>query len=237
MTEHTVRAYGDELEILSTSLVKMGGVTEKQLADSIESVSKRDLSLAEKTIANDQEIDVLEQNIEEQVVRMLALRQPMGSDLRLVLGVFKISSDLERIGDLSKNVAKRALVLNREPPVRLTRSLSRMGLQSLNQLRLVLNAYTELNCELALTVWRSDEEVDELYNSLFRELLTYMMEDPRTIGLCTHLLFMAKNYERIGDHATNIAETVHYMVTGSYISVERPKSDITSSTKIDFEES
>jgi phosphate transport system protein len=123
-------------------------------------------------------------------------------------------------------------VLNREPPIRLTQSLARMGRQSLAQLKMVLDAYSDRDAEAARNVWRHDEEIDELYNSLFRELLTYMMEDPRTIGLCTHLLFIAKNIERAGDHATNIAETVFHMVTGSFMRLDRPKADLTSTTPI-----
>jgi phosphate transport system protein len=160
------------------------------------------------------------------------LRQPLAVDLRATLAAIKIANELERIGDLAKNIGKRALVLNREPPIRLTQSLARMGRQCLAQMKMVLDAYSDRDAEAARNVWRHDEEIDELYNSLFRELLTYMMEDPRTIGLCTHLLFIAKNIERAGDHATNIAETVYHMVTGSYMRIERPKADMTSTTPI-----
>jgi phosphate transport system protein len=156
----------------------------------------------------------------------------MAVDLRATLAAIKIANELERIGDLAKNIGKRALVLNREPPIRLTQSLARMGRQSLAQLKMVLDAYSDRDAEAARNVWRHDEEIDELYNSLFRELLTYMMEDPRTIGLCTHLLFIAKNIERAGDHATNIAETVYHMVTGTFMRIDRPKADITSTTPI-----
>jgi phosphate transport system protein len=142
---------------------------------------------------------------------------------------------LERVGDLAKNIAKRALVLNREPPIRLTSSLARMGKATLAQLKLVLDAYSDRDAAGAEAVWRQDNEIDEIYNSLFRELLTYMMEDPRTISLCTHLLFVAKNIERCGDHATNIAETVYHMVSGGHLAIERPKADVTSSTTIPFE--
>jgi phosphate transport system protein len=159
----------------------------------------------------------------------------MAVDLRDTLAAIKIASELERIGDLAKNIAKRALVLNREPPIRLTQSLARMGRASLNQLKLVLDSYSDRDAKGAEAVWRNDGEIDEIYNSLFRELLTYMMEDPRTISLCTHLLFVAKNIERTGDHATNIAETVYHMVTGGHLAMDRPKSDITSSTTVPFE--
>ena len=143
-----------------------------------------------------------------------------------------MASELERIGDLAKNIGKRALILNREPPIRLTQSLARMGRQALTQLKAVLDAYSSRDPEAAKAVWSRDDEIDELYNSLFRELLTYMMEDPRTIGLCTHLMFVAKNIERAGDHCTNIAETVFHIVTGTYLRDDRPKADATSSTPV-----
>jgi phosphate transport system protein len=180
-------------------------------------------------------VDRIQQTVEDQALKMLALRQPMAMDLRTTLAALKIANELERIGDLAKNIAKRALVLNREPPIKLAQSLARMGRQALAQLKTVLDAYSDRNAEAAKAVWRQDEEIDELYNSLFRELLTYMMEDPRTIGLCTHLLFIAKNIERAGDHATNIAETVYHMVTGNHLRVERPKADLTSTTPIQHE--
>ena len=139
-------------------------------------------------------------------------------------------------GDKWRNIAKRALVLNREPPIRLTQSLARMGRAAQGQLKQVLDSFSNRNAEEAEGVWRRDGEIDEIYNSLFRELLTYMMEDPRTIGLCTHLLFVAKNIERAGDHCTNVAETVYHMVSGGHLSAERPKADITSETAITFEQ-
>jgi len=232
MSEHTVRSFGEQLEALSTKIAQMGGLAEAQLSAAIESITKRDSSLAERTIAQDQKVDELEIEIETQAVRLLALRQPVAEDLRRVIGAIKISSDLERIGDLSKNIAKRALVLNRAEPIRVTQGLSGMGRQALGQVVQVLDAYSEQNSAKARDVRMRDNEIDEMYNSLFRELLTYMMEDPRTIGLCTHLLFVAKNLERIGDHATNIAETVVYTIEGRYMIGERPKSDLTSSFDI-----
>jgi phosphate transport system protein len=159
----------------------------------------------------------------------------MAVDLRETLAAIKIASELERIGDLAKNIAKRAIVLNREPPIRLTASLARMGKVALSQLKQVLDAYSDRNAEAAEAVWRQDGEIDELYNSLFRELLTYMMEDPRTIGSSTHLLFIAKNIERSGDHATNIAEVVYHMVRADHLATDRPKADTTSETTVPFE--
>jgi phosphate transport system protein len=232
MSEHIVKAFTEQLESLSNSVAQMGGLAEAQLANAIESIAKRDGKLAEAAIGSDERVDRIQQTIEDLALKLLALRQPMAVDLRATLAAIKIANELERVGDLAKNIGKRALVLNREPPIRLTQSLARMGRQSLAQLKMVLDAYSDRDAEAARNVWRHDEEIDELYNSLFRELLTYMMEDPRTIGLCTHLLFIAKNIERVGDHATNIAETVYHMVTGTFMRVDRPKADITSTTPI-----
>jgi len=232
MSEHIVKSFGDQLEALNNAVAQMGGLAEAQFANAIEAIAKRDGKLAETAIGTDERVDRIQQTIEDQALKLLALRQPMAVDLRNTLAAIKIAYELERIGDLAKNIGKRALVLNREPPIRLTQSLARMGRQSLTQLKMVLDAYSDRDSEAAKNVWRHDEEIDELYNSLFRELLTYMMEDPRTIGLCTHLLFIAKNIERAGDHATNIAETVHYMVTGTYLRADRPKADMTSTTPL-----
>jgi phosphate transport system protein len=234
MADHTVKAFTEQLDSLSAGVAQMGGLAETQLADAIEAIAKRDTGRAEQTIGGDKRIDQLQQAIEDQALKLLALRQPMAVDLRETLAAIKIASELERIGDLAKNIAKRAIVLNREPPIRLTASLGRMGRASLGQLKLVLDAYSDRDAGGAETVWRQDGEIDEIYNSLFRELLTYMMEDPRTIGLCTHLLFVAKNIERTGDHATNIAEVVYHMVTGGHLANERPKADTTSETTIPF---
>jgi phosphate transport system protein len=235
MSEHIVKSFTEQLDALSNAVAQMGGIAEAQLANAIEAIAKRDTRLAEAAIGSDERIDRLQQAVEDQSLKVLALRQPMAVDLRTTLAAIKIANELERIGDLAKNIGKRALVLNREPPIRLAQSLARMGRQALTQLKTVLDAYSDRDAEAAKSVWRHDEEIDELYNSLFRELLTYMMEDPRTIGLCTHLLFIAKNIERAGDHATNIAETVHHMVTGTYLRVERPKADVTSTTPIPHE--
>ena len=234
MSEHIVKAFTEQLETLASTVAQMGGLAEAQLADSVDAIAKRDSALAERTVAGDARVDQAQQVVENQAQKLLALRQPMAVDLRETLAAIKIAGELERIGDLAKNIAKRALVLNREPPIRLTQSLARMGKAAIGQLKTVLDAYSDRNAVGAETVWRNDDEVDELYNSLFRELLTYMMEDPRTIGLCTHLLFVAKNIERAGDHATNIAETVYHMVTGGYLATDRPKADITATTNVPF---
>jgi phosphate transport system protein len=235
MSEHIVKAFGDQLEALSSGVAQMGGLAEAQLADAVDAIARRDTSLAERVIAGDPRIDQLQQTVEDQGLKLLALRQPMAVDLRNTLAAIKTANELERIGDLAKNIGKRALVLNREPPIRLTQSLGRMGRAALSQLKQVLDSYSDRDAAGAEAVWRNDGEIDEIYNSLFRELLTYMMEDPRTISLCTHLLFVAKNIERSGDHATNIAEVVYHMVTGGHLAAERPKADVTSSTNVPFE--
>jgi len=235
MSDHIVKAYDEDLANLKTMLAQMGGLAEDHLAKAIDALSKRDTKLADVVITQDEKIDALELQIEERAILVIARRQPMARDLREIMVAIRIASDLERIGDLAKNIAKRALVLNREPPIRLTQSLARMGKAAQNQLKEVLDAFTSRNAEEAEAVWNRDGEIDEIYNSLFRELLTYMMEDPRTIGLCTHLLFVAKNIERCGDHCTNIAEVVYHMVIGGHLASERPKADVTSSTSVPFE--
>jgi phosphate transport system protein len=234
MSEHIVKSFSEQLEMLANAVAQMGGLAEAQFANAIEAVSKRDTKLAEAAIGSDERVDRIQQTVEDQALRLLALRQPMAVDLRNTLAAIKIAYELERVGDLAKNIGKRALILNREPPIRLTQSLARMGRQALTQLKSVLDAYSDRDAEAAKSVWRHDEEIDELYNSLFRELLTYMMEDPRTIGLCTHLLFVAKNIERAGDHATNIAEVVYHMVRADHLAANRPKADITSETSVPF---
>jgi phosphate transport system protein len=229
--EHTVQSYDKELTVLNSKIAKMGGLAEKVLGQSFEALERRDPDLAADTIAEDDEIDQLQTEIEEQAVVMIARRQPMAYDLRQIMAALRISTDLERIGDLGKNIAKRAVaVVTEQQPKQLMLGLKHMGELSLSQLKEVLDAFIERDAERALNVWYKDEEIDSMYNSLFRELLTYMMEDPRNIGLCTHLLFGAKNIERVGDHATNIAETVYYLVHGRPITDQRPKGDTTSST-------
>jgi phosphate transport system protein len=211
----------------------MGGLAEQNLGYAFDALEKRDPQLAESVIRSDRAIDNLEREIEQQAISMIARRQPMADDLRQIVGVLRITGDLERIGDLAKNIAKRALAIAHEPhPKPLMTGFRHMVELALRQLKDVLDAYAERDAERALKVWREDEQIDATYNSLFRELLTYMMEDPRNIGLSTHLLFGAKNIERVGDHTTNIAETVHYLVHGTTVADDRPKGDTTSTTLI-----
>jgi phosphate transport system protein len=233
MKEHIVRSYEDELALLDKKIAHMGGLAEAGLGQAFDALERRDPQLATAVIQADKAIDQMQRDIEEQIIAMIARRQPMANDLRHIMAALRITSDLERIGDLAKNTAKRALAISQEPyPKPIMSGLRSMIERALRQLKDVLDSYAERNSELALTVWRDDEQIDAMFNSVFRELLTYMMEDPRNIGLCTHLLFGAKNIERIGDHTTNIAENVHYLVKGVTITDDRPKGDQTSSTLI-----
>ncbi|ACG76920.1 phosphate transport regulon regulator PhoU [Phenylobacterium zucineum HLK1] len=227
MNEHIVKSYEEELNALTAETTRMGGLAEAAVADCLLAVVKRDQELATAVVARDERLDVAERDIERRAIRLIALRQPMANDLRKTVAAMKIANNLERIGDLAKNIAKRTLVIIEEEPMTpLTRSIERMGKLVLNRLTSVLDAYSRSDMERAMAVWSQDDEVDEHYNSLFRELLTYMMGDPRTITACTHMLFAAKNLERIGDHATNIAELIHYEITGEeMISQARPKTD------------
>jgi phosphate transport system protein len=225
MGDHIVKKFDEALEHLAGDLAKMGGLAESQVNDAISAITRRDTALAQTVVQRDAKIDAAQKDVEKRCTSILALRQPMANDLREVMAAWKISSDLERVGDLAKNIAKRTLVINQSDPIQLTKSIERMGRLAAAHLKQVLDAYSSREVAPALAIWFQDEDIDAHYNSLFRELLTYMMEDPRTIGPCAHLLFVAKNIERIGDHSTNIAETVHYLVTGEEIATERPKAD------------
>jgi phosphate transport system protein len=224
MTEHTVKSYGDELNHLTAEVARMGGMAEEQVADSVICIARRDVNLAQNIIQRDDKLDMLQADIERKTIKLIALRQPVAQDLRRAVAAMKISLSLERCGDLAKNIAKRAMIVSESEAITpLTRSIERMGQLVTGRLKDVLDAYTSSNVNRAVGVWWRDEEVDEHYNSLFRELLTYMMGDPRTITSCAHLLFVAKNLERIGDHATNIAEIIHFELTGEDMISERPK--------------
>ncbi len=230
MSNHIVKSYDTEFADLDRMAAEMGGLAEKLLADAFAALERRDPQLAERAIASDRAIDNLERQIQERAVLMIARRQPLANDLRHVMTVLKIAGDLERIGDLAKNIAKRALAVSGENhPRQLLIGLGHMTELAHEQLKDVLDALGTRDDAKALAVWRGDVKLDDLYNSVFRELLTYMMEDPRNIGLCAHLLFGAKNIERIGDHTTNIAENIHYLVTGKVLTDERPKGDGSSS--------
>ena len=226
MNEHIVKSYEDELNGLAAECVRMGGLAEAQVADAVNSVVKRNQDLASSVVARDDKLDEAEREIERRTIRLIALRQPVADDLRRAMAAMKVAANLERCGDLAKNIAKRTLVIIESDPLTpLTRSIERMGKLVQGRLTSVIDAYSRHDLERALAVWTQDDEVDEHYNALFRELLTYMMGDPRTITACAHMLFVAKNLERIGDHATNIAEIVHYEITGAEMTGDRPKTD------------
>ncbi len=229
-TEHIVSAYDEELNRLSDIISRMGGLAEKQIVDAVEAVVKRDSELAARTIEADARVDALEQEVDAFVVRLLALRQPMAADLRKVIAALKISSNLERVADYATNIAKRAIPLAQSPAIKPASVIPRMSKLVQEMIHDVLYAFVEQDADKAVKVWNADTEVDEMYTGLFRELLTYMMEDPRNITPCTHLLFIAKNIERIGDHATNIAEYVYYLVHGTPLIEERPKGDTSPMT-------
>ncbi len=228
MNEHTTKAFDVDLQELGRMVAEMGGLAEKLIADSVAALAKRDVERARRVVANDASIDALQAEIEEKAVLTIARRQPMAVDLREVVSALRVANDLERIGDLAKNIGKRVALTGDFHPQKLIRGVEHMAALVLAQLKSVLDAYAAHDLNKALTVWRGDEEVDALCTSLFRELITYMMEDPRNITFCIHLMFCAKNIERMGDHATNIAETVHYMIEGRPIADQRPMGDTTT---------
>jgi phosphate transport system protein len=229
VSDHTQRVFDSDLSKLTQMVAEMGGLAQKQVTDSIDALARHDVGLARRVIALDGTVDGMLRQIEEKAVATIALRQPMAFDLRALVAMLRIASDLERIGDLAKNVGKRVIAVSGENSQRtLMRGLRHLATLVVSQLAVVLDSFVDRNPRNALRVWQGDKEVDALYVSLFRELLTYTMEDPGTISLCIHYLFCAKNIERIGDHATNIAEAVHYMVEGHAIAGERPKGDTSS---------
>ena len=226
---HTIKAFDEDIERLRALISQMGGLAEHSIEEAMRCLVQRDIEGAEQVVADDKKLDVLEIETERRAVQLIALRAPMAADLRDVVAALKISGVVERIGDYAKNIAKRVMALNAEfPPPKLIRGVEHMTDMVLQQMKLVLDAYGRRDVSKAMAVWRGDEEIDAVNNSLFRELLTYMMEDPRNITFCTHLLFCAKNIERMGDHATNIAETVHYIIEGRPIADQRPKGDTTT---------
>ncbi len=231
---HIVTAFDNDLGQIESLLLEMAGRVESQIAEATEALVKRDTELGEKVRSDDERVDRLETEIDELVVRLLALRQPMADDLRNVVTTLKVAANLERIGDYAKNIAKRTTVLAQEQPIGpAVGTIKRMSSLVQGMLLDVVDALVARDLDTAIYVRQRDEEVDQLHNTLFRELLTYMMEDPRNITPCMHLLFVAKNVERIGDHITSIAEQVHYMICGKMPPDERPKGDVTSFFTLD----
>jgi phosphate transport system protein len=227
--DHTAKAFDTDLQEITRKVAEMGGLAERQIGDAIQALTDRDMDLAERVIATDPTIDAMQHDVEEKAVLTIARRQPMAVDLREIVGAMRVCNDLERIGDHAKHVAKRVVALDMDlHPQRLIRGVEHMASLVLSLLKQVLDAYASRDLATALAVWNGDEEVDALCTALFRELLTYMMEDPRNITFCMHLMFCAKDIERIGDHATNIAETVYYIIEGRAIADQRPKGDPTN---------
>jgi phosphate transport system protein len=226
MTDHIVSAYDADIRELQRKVAEMGGIAEKMLTDALDAIEKRDRNLAQQIIDADRLLDGLQRDIDDRAILTIARRQPMAVDLRDIFVVSQIAGDIERVGDLVKNIGKRIIAMEGQfPPKSLLSGLRNMSLLALSQFKQVLDAYIQKDVDAAMEVWKNDGSIDNLYNSMFRELLTYMMEDPRSIAFCTHLLFSAKNIERVGDHATNIAERIYYVVTGDTLTTKRPKGD------------
>lgn len=225
MAEHIVKTYDQELDALNRAISEMGGLAETMLVDAVNALSDLDVGLAGRAIATDERIDMLQRQIEEAAILTIAKRQPMANDLRDCVAAIRIAGDLERVGDLARNIAKRAVALSKDSArlPRPTTGLRTMQATASLQLKDVLDAYTQRDVARAQSVWARDADLDTLDDTMFRDLLTFMMEDPRNITACTHLMFCSKNLERIGDHTTNIAETVYYLVTGQTLPNERPK--------------
>ncbi len=215
LAEHIVSGYDEDLDSLTTNLSKMGSLAENMVDDAIRSVKKRDDDLAQSVIQRDTDMNNLQTIIDDDAMRVLALRHPMATDLRRTIGAIRIANDLERIGDLAEGIARRAISLNEIERIELAKGVTRMGKLVKIQLSRTLDAYLRNDVDGAIKVWLGDEDIDEMYNSIFRELLTYMMSDPRTISGCASLLFVAKNLERIGDHTTNISEVIYFTANGS----------------------
>ena len=223
--EHLVKSFDTELKRLRDMMSQMGGIVESQLANATKAILQRDSDAAGRAVEDDTKVDALEREVEQFVIRLLALRQPMAGDLRQIVAALKMTGDIERIGDYAANVAKRSIVLSQFTPPYSLAGLANMTRLVQSHLKTIIDAVANNDTQTAIRVWQSDVEIDDIYTALFRELITYMMEDPRNITPCTHLLFIAKNLERIGDHATNIAETIYYAVSGEVLSNDRPKGD------------
>lgn len=229
-SNHIYSAFDEELKYLSRRISEMGGLAEQMVSEAVQALVVSDTGLAQKVISDDAALDQAEREVGDKAIIIIARRQPVAADLREIIGSLRIASDLERVGDLGKNTAKRVIaVQGNGVPRKLARGIEHLSELALIQLKEVLDVYTTRSAEKAKSIRERDEEIDAMYTSIFRELLTYMMEDPRNITPCTHLLFCAKNIERIGDHATNIAETIYYMATGAQPEGERPKDDTANS--------
>lgn len=225
MSSHTMMAFDADLSAIRSQVIDMGGRVRTAVENGIMALAERDLDLAPSLIGLDAEIDSMQREVETKAIETIARRQPLAVDLRELVSAFHIVNDLERIGDLGKNICKRVLIMDAAPAAKLLRGIKRVSIPVLNQLGLVLDSYAERDAAKALSVWSSDKEIDPAHGALLRGLMTHMLEDPRNIVFCAHLLFCSKNLERMGDHTTNIAESVHYMVTGSRLTGDRPKGE------------
>ncbi len=225
---HMIKRYEQELQRLRDLMTQMGGLVENQLALATQAVLQKDGAAATRAVEEDPRVDALERDVQQFVIRLLALRQPVANDLRQIVAALRTTGDIERIGDYAANIAKRSIVLAEFNLPHSLSGVANMFRMVQENLKLAIDAIGDLDADKAIQVWRSDDVVDDIYNALFRELITYMMEDPRNITPCAHLLFIAKNLERIGDHATNIAELVHYAATGETLPDERPKGATTA---------
>ena len=230
--DHIVRSYDEQLRRLRDMVARMGGLAERQVHDSTIALVRRDVALAAEVVARDAALDALEREVEAFCIRILATRQPMASDLRFIVAAMKVAHNLERIGDYARNGAKRSIVVAQQPQIGSLNGFLRMSQLVQENLKLAIDALVSEDAEAAARVWAADEPIDAVYNGIFREMLTHMMEDARNITAATHLLFIAKNMERIGDHATNIAETVHYAVRGDSLPEDRPKADSSASAVV-----
>ena len=234
MVEHTVKSYDRELDTIERLIAEMGGVAEKMVVDAVDALANADTVLAHQVVATDPRLDALQREVEDLAVMTIARRQPVAVDLRELIGAIRVAGDLERVGDLAKNIAKRTIKIGAESRVpRAVVGLKHMNEVATELMKDVLDAYAQRDAERAREVWQRDADLDALEDSVFRDLLTHMMEDPRNITFCAHLLFCGKNIERIGDHATNIAETVVYLVTGQSMPSERPRGR--QETDVDIE--
>jgi len=225
MDRHITSAFDDDLISIQAKISEMGGLAEEILGTALDALANRDGDMARAAIARDKRLDELEMELDDIATTTIALRQPMAQDLRMIITAMKIASTLERIGDLAKNIAKRAIAMAEGRPAKISRSIVTMGQNTLAQLNEVLNAYAARDTDLAVEIWNRDIELDEAYNAIFREVITYMMEDPRVIGFGSQLLFIAKNLERIGDHTTHISEGIYYVVKGEPLGDDRPKGE------------
>ena len=233
-SDHNVKSYDEELSQLDNLIAEMGGLCEVQLSQAIEAMVKRDVDLASSVIESDKKIDEMEHQVDTQAVNLIALRQPMAEDLRMIIAALKVATNLERVGDYAKNIAKRSVTLSQSTHIGSTASnIARMSVLVQNMTKNALDAYLARDAERAEDIRLRDEEVDQMHSSLFRELLTYMMEDPRSITSCTHLLFISKNVERIGDHITSIAEQIIFIVRGKAPVEERSKDDKANFTVVE----